>query len=230
MELLRYPVVTLCVVIGLFLLKVLIGFDLSQVSRITKDGVEFRNEQVNDISINFLQLTMMIDSLKNEQLAMNEQLKGKTTGGRPMGVEMGSSGQTITQLEPTAVDKRDWSTTEFAQESLAKLSYVDTKNNTILNGKKGYIWLGEYNETQATWENLSLDISAQRITRSGETIRIPSRTYNTAVNIILRSNPIEESSSPSENMLGVIPKNTPVSVSDVEIMNGQYWVFIKVEK
>ncbi|MDL2277862.1 hypothetical protein LJC57_04640 [Parabacteroides sp. OttesenSCG-928-G07] len=230
MELLRYPVVTLCIVIGLFLLKVLIGFDLGQVSRITKDGIEFRNEQVIDISKNFLQLTMLVDSLKNEQLTMSEKLKEQTKTGRPMGVEMGSSGQTKTQKDSTVVNKRDWSATEFASESLAKLSYVDAKNNTILNGKEGYIWLGDYNEAQATWKNLSLQIPAQRITRSDETIRIPSRTYNTAVNIILRSDPIAESSSPSENMLGVIPENTPVSVSDVEIMDGQYWVLIKVEK
>lgn len=228
MELLRYPVVTLCIVIGLFLLKVLIGFDLGEVSRITKDGVEFRNEQVNDISMNFLQLTMMVDSLKAEQLAMNEKLK--TTTVRPMGIEMGSSGRSTTQAEPVTAEKRDWSTTEFAHESVARLSYIDAKNNTLLKGKEGYIWLGNYNEAQTAWENLSLQIQGQRITRSDETIHIPSRVYNTATNVILRSDPIAKDSSPSENMIGVIPENTPVFVNQAEVFDGEYWALVKVEK
>ena len=245
MELLRYPVVTLCIVLGLFLLKVLIGLDVSQITKITNEGIEFREQQSIATSQVVQQLTEKVSALEEKMGSTNTQTdtqvgsSGKkdnsvpsgitVTGGTvSTGVKSNTAGKTQNQqAEPV---KRNFQATEFADESVAQLSYVNTRKNTFLKDKEGYIWLGTYNPDKNCWEESSLIIPSNRISITNGVLKVAAREYKTNNNVVLRELPLHEENIAEEKPIGIIPAGTPVTLSTIEEVGGQYWAKVRVEK
>lgn len=205
-ELLRYPVVTICIVAGLFLVSLFLGIDFSKVSKISTEGIEFDKRQAEASAQIMTQLTSKVDY-------MEKQLDKIP----PVFFE-GSNDLLGSSAEPL---------TDTVSETVSRLSYINTDKDTFLKGRKGYILLGVYEPETKVWET-ALPI---RLTDTKEVIKdnpnnIALRRYETNANIMLRSQPDIEN-----NPIGALPRLLPILLLSIEKgSDNQYWAKIEVEK
>ncbi|NDW12731.1 hypothetical protein D0T50_07490 [Bacteroides sp. 214] len=241
--LMRYPVITVCIILGLFLLKVLIGFDISQISQITKEGIVFRDKQSAATAQLTQQLSAEIKSIKQELANLTSSATASQSGttGKKTPIQSNGFGTVVidqqqtnalgnkTTPEPPIIVQQnpDRAATEIGSESEAQLSYINSKKETFLKNKEGSIWLGYYTEANG-WKDATLDIPAGRVTISNGKMTVTGESFKTNKNITMReSKPSKEGEGKS---IGIIPADIPVTLDKVETVNGEYWGFIRVKQ
>ncbi len=237
-ELLRYPIITLCITLGFLLLKVVVGFDLSGITEITKDGVKFRDAETTQT---IQQLTIQVSAMTEKQRILDSLLSanktsyynesGTTTPIRTRSNNIPAAAGSEQSIPGSGTagsnrkNRRNWTATEIATDNVAKLSYIDSKGSTFLKNKEGYIWLGE----EGSWNNFPLDYKREITITDGKP-NIPFRKYRTSQNVTLREFPVDADNLSQAEAIGVIPRGVSVFIKDIEELDGEYWAKVIVEE
>jgi hypothetical protein len=216
-DLIKYPVIGITVVVTLWLVKLLVGINFSNISEVSKEGVKFYQQQKNDltnVSINYesqinelsLRLSILEEKVGHDSLKTNRNLKKEITA--------------------------NYDKFEIASDKITKISEtrIEGAENPAI---EGYIWIGNYDKKSNKWSRILL-AGVDKMSPP-ESIKENS-TYKVMGNMMIRKY------LPSNDMqyyktvpnLGIVPKN-----SDIEITQApqaidreyivQYWVKIKYQ-
>lgn len=229
-ELIKYPVITICVVLGMIGLSRYAGIEFSKITKISTAGIEFANEQTANALVN------VSDTINGMQAKIKE-LEGHAQSylkSQKKTVLFASSADGTIPTQPDLVKpdlvkeaNERLQVSETASDAIATLSYIDSaKQDTRLKGKKGYVWLGTYRKGQ--WEtNSSLrDKDLNILTDSPD--KIASKQYLLARNLKLREAVPSEAGS-QKIQIGVIPEGTPVLFKSLKSgSDSQYWAEVEV--
>lgn len=228
-DLLRYPVITVCIVFGLGMLKLLIGFDLSQVTEITKDGIKLGYDTASvkvsqnlDLRIRTLEgqingLDLDMDSLV---LSLNNNV-------------VKTSAKTKTAFfQRSRINRSSFGTTEIADANAAKLSFTDKEeNSTMLKDKIGWVWLVSTDSiSNNSW---TLQLNSNAIVRENNNYKLNLADKNTSFvikNVALRdSTPKSSANDNSESKtIGVIPEGIKVEIIELRQEDKELWLKVKV--
>ncbi|MDL2256969.1 hypothetical protein LJC06_02030 [Bacteroidales bacterium OttesenSCG-928-I14] len=219
-DLLKYPVITICIVLGIIGLNKCAGikFDklIDRITKISSGGLEFESnatKAVGELDMEISQLKFTLDSL----IAQNNT-SYVSSGNKPTKAEI-----ELTAYKETS---KKLQKTEIAGSTIARLSILNDKYETTLNGEKGFIWLGGY-RSDVGWLSepiLSTINDNSKITSNPNDIA-KNQNYLLTQNIRLRM-----SASDNADFIGIIPENTTISFKELHGPDdmGQYWGEIKV--
>ena len=217
-EFLKPVIWTLCIIFGLWGVEKMLNIDMSRITKIGPEGIEFETQtSIGELEQKIELLKIQVDIL----------------------AEPGS-------LAPIDLAKKKEENIVFNTEKLqtvsdniAQLSYVDRDNKrTKFYRQQGYIWIGDYESSTSVWEKVQL-----RTIKSKELITIPPEKIRKNFRFEVTSNIVLREEKPVNNIKylmtldrkGIIPSGTEVTIMEeptkIEIgSTSQYWVKVKVEK
>jgi hypothetical protein len=214
-ELLKYPVLILSIVLGLILLDFFLDIDFTRLTKISTSSIEFSTD-VNKAT------SELDDRLTKLELKMDELTKNNKT----------DTAESFTT--------RNIKETQIVSDNIAKLSFSNTDNkndmtSTNLKEKEGYIWIGNYNNN--SWSEIQLvDLNNNPINSNLKSIEI-NTSYRIKNNLSLRDQKPESSLNYfwHINRTGVIPRGTKIRILEEPVAFKrkkamQYWAKIKVEE
>lgn len=191
LKLLKYPIMTISVVVGLILARWSLDIDFSRMTKIGPQGMEFDNNTRESA----VGVTSELDAKLKELSLRIETLEGKTDS-----VDVKS--QTTAKLNEVS-------------DQVSQLSMSQSKfTKTVFSGRKGHIFIGQYDST-AGWNQAVFLIqdSGQPVTSAPEQLPVGGR-FLVRTNMVLRdglpSNDAEYFRG-KEN-IGVIPRGTLVAL------------------
>lgn len=211
-ELLKYPVVTICIVLGTIAISKYVG----KIARISTSGVEFAVDQTKDA---VLEVNDTIAKLQS-QLAFLMRQNRRSQNGLLRSSSSESEEEVWGESETETLMR-----TEIVNNSMGRLGLTNT-NEASLRGQTGYIWLGEYKDQSWKTDPILRDLeSMKRIETAPD--QIQTQIYFLDKNIKLR---LESSNSNNSRTLGVIPEKTRVYLKSIELKdNNQYWGLVEVD-
>lgn len=214
-ELLKYPIMVASIFLALFGARHLLDFDIGRATRIGADGIEFAEQQERTS-----EATQALDQALKEALARIEVLENS--------VNNPSANLDATERKRILEASAQEVSPEVAM--LARSTVRDGKS--LVYGKVGYIWIGDY---QREWLKPRLvGLDGQVIEKAPQAIEVGER-YSLRANIVLRKEQPQNNAeyyrgSPS---LGVVTSGTQVQIEarptgiDREFAV-QYWAKVKV--
>lgn len=235
-ELLKYPIVTICIVAGLYCGTIFMGLDLSEISSISPQGIEFKKKQAQASSEAMAALQNKISVLEQSlsEVAQKQAAKvpqrqtdknSKPAAPSALRNDDGTETPPVTNIQPL-----DYTTTENADASVAQLSFINIKGDTYLKGKTGYIWLGEFNKTNHTWKSMSLQFPDNKKAINDDPTKISKQQYRTTRDIVFRNEPLTKNNDNLQgNLVGAIPQGVLILLQDITNVDNQYWGKITVE-
>lgn len=216
LKLLKYPIMMISVIIGLFLVQSLLKINLSNISKIALHGFEIemiqgaRKESLDalvEMALDIKELTVRIDSLER---------KTKTPKPELLSVELNEVSDVVSQL------------------SMSQSKFT----RTVLSGRKGYIFVGIYNSTDGKWTRAILlrQNSGESVTSAPNQLPVGGR-FLVGTNIVLRDGlpPDDEQYFRSRKKIGVIPRGTHVALLDQPVginrnHGVEYWAHVEVSE
>jgi len=213
-ELLKYPILGVTIVFCLWLAKVLCILDVSNISKIGTDGVEFRDRTEKLAA----QVAPFENRIKVLEVALETILNNKDTS-------------TTVAVRNTILEKPE--ELQLASDKATQISEMKevTSNTKVL---EGWIWLGNYEKSRKAWSTLLLN----EVDKSTVPTKIDTMvTYTLDGNMILRSeNPtIKTDYFRSVPSLGIIPRGSTVTLiskpkpaSERSVV--QYWAKVRWTK
>lgn len=196
-EVLRFPIMAASIVLALLLAKWLLGIDFSGIAEIGPGGIKFQETQLATS-----EAMTNLDTRLQEAVARIEQLE-KRANIKPM------QSQLITEE------------TAQVSDATARLSRVSQKETqTLLKGKEGYIWVGDWDRQTQVWSKQQL----LRLDTGQPEDKPPSRwtpgsRYLVSGNMVLRQGqpPNNADYFRAVSSLGTIPKGTQVQLLETPI-------------
>lgn len=211
--LLKYPVITICVVLGIVVITKYAGIEFGKVVKISSAGIEFANEQTNSAVID---INDSISKLRAEVAFLMEQTGKKSE----FGLRSDAPTPEWKESETDVLSR-----TEIVSNSIARLSLA-APSETSLKGKVGYIWLGEFKENAWQTESVLRDLENKLENIKKSPAEIKSQLYCLDKNMKLRTQPSGESET-----IGIIPEKTNILLESIhnDSKSNQYWAKVKIE-
>ncbi len=223
--LIKYPLITVCVVGGLFIGTAFMGLDLSEISSISASGIQFKQEQDEASKKAITTLVSQVTALEQEVSSLRSGVSTPIIQKAPgqSGIVPANQGGSVLEVDYTA--------TETVAPYLANLSYVNAKGDTNLKGESGFIWLGEYDARKGAWSNMPLRTSSRDRQLTASPGEIQMQQYRTSDNIVLRANMLNENNDNLQNnTIGFIPQGTLLKLKCIDKVGEQYWGEVLVEE
>lgn len=211
LELLKYPVVVVSILFGLVAADWLLGLELSRITELGPSGVKL-SEVREDTALAAADLEERLDAA----LARIDSLEMRLDSSDP------KSGALTSVSEPS--------------EAVARLSRSTGEAGTVLNGKQGFIWIGDYDANIGKWSEQNLLLAGERTPlQTTPSALMRGSQYRIAINTYLRAGlpANDDEYFRGRKALGVIPRGTlltlvgkPVSIDrNIKV---QYWAEVEV--
>jgi hypothetical protein len=209
-ELLKYPLAALSIFLALVGAKHVLEIPFDSLSKITKDGIEFRQEA------------------KGELASLAAQLHATTTAIEEIKRQLPT--QSISPSAKSNISEAS----ETVPEQTARIASVETISKDTEKPLKGFIWIGDYNKDTKKWlrtklisptDNSPVSLSPEEIT--------PGTSYSVSANMVLRDGlpPNTNEYFQARRSLGVVPlgKKITMQATPTAVDRGfatQYWAEI----
>ena len=221
LEMLKYPVMMITVIVGLVLAEWLLDIDVSRITKIGPQGIELVQETREHTSA----AVSEVETKLKELTARMEALEKKTD----------TSEFSLTRKD-TLLLRAEF---DEVSDAVSQLSMSQSKSTrTVLVGRQGYIFIGIYNSTDGEWKRaiLGRQDSRQPVTSAPDQLLVGGR-YLVDTNMVLRDGlpPNDEQYFRSRKNMGVIPRGTLVALLDqpVGINRGfavEFWAPVEVSE
>jgi len=265
--LLKYPAILGTLLVGMFATALMFGIDYSRVTKIGPGGVELDavreetvvalaalSEQVEALSARVEQAEAnpmdYLASWQDESDGGGEDFIGD--GGEDDSADGKPQDPPVGERDVIRAKSLDMITHQTAtvSDNIARLSKSwDNEGTTLLKGKTGYIWIGDFNTKEGKWANAQLtnigrdpglDLAPNEM-QVGTKFRVKG-------NVVLRGSlPANDAKYfRGQENLGVIPSGTVVTLAaapggidrsqfnarlkDSGSLDIQYWVRVRVEQ
>ena len=213
LELLRYPVIVASVLAGVIFAKWFLALDLSRITEVGPSGIKLQ-ETREEASVAISELEARLDETVARLSGVEEQIE--TSG---------------------VVRKKMVSEVSESSDAVARLSRAITDGDgTLLEGKKGYIWIGNYRADTEGWERQNLLQVDSRLPIERPPPRLAKGSqYRLAINTILRDRipPNNDEYFRARKNLGVVPRGTLLTLVGEPVgiereFAEQFWAEIEV--
>ena len=213
LELLKYPIMAVSILFGLVAANWLLDLELSRITEFGPGGVKL-SEVREDAALAAADLEERLDAALERIASLEKQLNSSTPQSRAL----------TTVSEPS--------------EAVANLSRSNDELGTILKGRKGFIWIGNYDAGGGEWQEQNLVLLEERTpVRAKPSELNRGSQYRIATNTYLRAGlpANDEAYFRGQKALGAIPRGTlltlignPVGI-DREF-KVQYWAEVEVSE
>jgi len=213
LELLRYPVVVMSILLGLVGANWLLGLELSRITEFGPSGVKL-SEVREDAAFAAADLEQRLDAA----LARIDSLEMRLDTSTPR------SGALTSVSEPS--------------EAVARLSRATDEAGTVLKGKQGFIWIGNFDASSGEWSEQNLLLAEERTSlHTAPSTIVRGSQYRIAINTYLRDGlpANDDEYFRGRKALGVIPQGTLLTVISKPVsidreFKVQYWAEVEVEE
>ena len=191
-ELLKFPIMAASIVLALLFAKWLLGIDFSGIAEIGPTGIKFQETQIATS-----EAMTDLDSRLREAFARIEQLEKNAD---------------VTPAETEAVTEE----TAQVSDAVARLSRISQmESQTLLKGKEGYIWIGDWDRHTKVWSKQQLlRIDTGQPEERAPSLMTPGSKYIVSGNMVLRQGqpPNNAQYFRAVSSLGNIPKGTQIQL------------------
>jgi len=214
LELLRYPVIVASVLAGVIVANWFLALDLSRITEVGPSGIKLQ-ETREEASVAISELEARLDETAARVSAVEEQIEA--SGG--------------------VARKKMVSEVSESSDAVASLSRaINDREGTLLEGREGYIWIGNYKAATHGWDRQNLlQVDSRLPVERPPSQLAKGSQFRLAINTVLRDGlpPNDEEYFRARKNLGVVPRGTlltllgePVGI-DREFAK-QYWAEMEV--
>ncbi len=212
MELWKYPVIVGSIVIGLLLADWWLGIDMSRVVEVGPNGLRLAEVREDAASA-----AASLEARLDEAMARIAELEASTA-------------------EPDTPRIEPIRETNAPSDAVARLSRATDESGTLLKGKRGWTWIGDYDPETDEWEKPNLLQLDDGIPYTGKMTELsPGRQFRIARNMYLRAGRPEDDSDyfKGQEPIGVVQEQTRLTLRSEPqpIRRGsrtQYWAEVEV--
>ncbi|HQU72666.1 MAG TPA: hypothetical protein PKV71_13050 [Calditrichia bacterium] len=209
LNLAKYPIIVFSILIALVVAEAMLDIDFSRLTRISAGGIEFAEQRQETLEA--------LSGIEERVNALWERVE----------VLEASSHGNISPQQILEIEQRTAEAAQMVSDETAKLARdPETASKTLLRGKSGYIWIGNWDSQNKTWSTVNLALP-----ETGEGLTISPKDLKSGTRLVVTGNLVLRGGMPAndtdyyrgERREGVVPKGTQVLLRSVpEVINREY--------
>lgn len=229
LDLLKYPVLVLSILLAFILAEHFLGIDFSRLAKVGSTGLEFYEEvQEQNLSVSS-EMENEIDALATKLEVITERLNTLSAA-----TDNDNPSDTI-NFEKALVE--NFLKTQSVSDQIAKFGTRKVNGKRISKALEGYIFIGNFEKATNAWSNtVLLSLEQKKINISPDDLRINEEIYKVGDNMVLREQlPLNNRAyDKASKSLGVIPKHAIIKIIDKPVgidreFAVQWWAKVQVE-